>query len=361
MNLFFADLHGHSVVSDGHYVRGGLKDQFDREHNTPAAYFEYARDVAGLHVVALTDHVPVLDEASLQAILDEAERWNEPGRFVALGGYEWERIGAQAAGERIGDHTPVYFPSSRGRVIPRGAGQGGVDSLCRELKPLGALAHAGHPCYWGLTDWRMDYGEIRPNAAMLFTELDLVDERYVSRTYCTEYAGCEAWHPEAAADRSVQAGLAAGVRIGFVGESDSHDGRPGSGPLTGLWAERLDRESVFDALRRRRVYATTGARLRLETFSLAGCPMGSATTVAGPAVDLHARIVGTEPIARVELVAATRGADTPFPTLQEWTPGTREIDLHEEVSFPGRDGFGYLRILQEDGHRAWSSPVWLGE
>ena len=226
--------------------------QFDRESNTPANYFRYARDVAGLDIVALTDHVPVLNEESLQTILDEAERWNEPGRFVALGGYEWERIGAQALGERVGDHTPVVKHG-----IPRP----------------------------------------RPTAR--------------SRP---------AWPRES---ESVLSAKATATTASPAADPSPPFGRSAS----------------------------------TASPSLTRC----AAAAAGSTVDLHARIVGTKPIARVEFVAAWKGAGNPFPTLQAWAPGRQEVDLHEDVFFPGRGGFGYLRILQEDGHRAWSSPVWLGE
>src|SRR5690606_17668061 len=75
------DLHGHSNRSDG----TGLPDD----------YLRYARAVAALDIVALSDHdhygVEALDQhpeiwAELQAA---AARFHEPGRFVTLPAYEW--------------------------------------------------------------------------------------------------------------------------------------------------------------------------------------------------------------------------------------------------------------------------------
>ena len=77
----WADLHGHSVRSDG--------------TGTPEAYYRYARDVAGLDVAALTDHdhwgLPFLDESSegWREIREATEAHYEPGRFVTIHGYEW--------------------------------------------------------------------------------------------------------------------------------------------------------------------------------------------------------------------------------------------------------------------------------
>ena len=87
--------------------------------------------------------------------------------------------------------------------------------------------------------------------------------------------------------------LARGYRMGVVGGSDSHDGRPGAdapgyqerryaqGALTALLAESLTLDGVHEALRARRCYATTGARILLDCQR--GRPPASARpTAAAP-------------------------------------------------------------------------------
>ncbi|MEN8163434.1 MAG: DUF3604 domain-containing protein, partial [Acidobacteriota bacterium] len=79
--VFWADLHGHSGLSDG--------------TGTPEDYFSYARDVAGLDIAALTDHdhwgIDFLDTSPKMwaEIGEQVENFHEPGRFVTLFGYEW--------------------------------------------------------------------------------------------------------------------------------------------------------------------------------------------------------------------------------------------------------------------------------
>ena len=64
-------------------------------------------------------------------------------------------------------------------------------------------------------------------------------------------------------------------RVGIVANSDGHKGRPGAcypgasffgsyGGLTCFLAERLDRDAIFESMRRRRHYATTGNRAFLS-------------------------------------------------------------------------------------------------
>ena len=79
--ILWADLHGHSSRSDG--------------TGTPADYYRYAREVAALDVAALTDHdhwgILPLDRHPeiLAEIRAAARRYDEPGRFLALLGFEW--------------------------------------------------------------------------------------------------------------------------------------------------------------------------------------------------------------------------------------------------------------------------------
>ena len=102
-----------------------------------------------------------------------------------------------------------------------------------------------------------------------------------------------------------------GYRMGFVGGSDSHDGRPGAdtpgwqerryaqGGLTGLYAPELTLEAVHEALRARRCYATTGARMVLQ-LEADGQMMGADhSTSTRPTISLA--VTGTAPLERVEL------------------------------------------------------------
>ncbi|MEZ5738450.1 MAG: DUF3604 domain-containing protein [Burkholderiaceae bacterium] len=70
-------------------------------------------------------------------------------------------------------------------------------------------------------------------------------------------------------------GFELGHRCGVVCNSDGHKGRPGAsypgaatfgayGGLTCFLAGELTRDGLFDALRRRHHYGTTGCRLHLD-------------------------------------------------------------------------------------------------
>ena len=100
--ILWADLHGHSGLSDG--------------TGTPREFLRYARDVAALDIAALTDHdhwgvQPLATHPELwEGIRDEVETFNDPpGRFVTLLGFEWTNW--------IFGHRHVLYFGGEGAVL----------------------------------------------------------------------------------------------------------------------------------------------------------------------------------------------------------------------------------------------------
>ena len=155
-----------------------------------------------------------------------------------------------------------------------------------------------------------------------------------------------------------------------MGGSDNHTGMPGralryaerdefhtyGGGLTAVWAEDLTREAIFDAVRARHCYATSGARIFLD-LRLEGARMGSELTwpqrgrPRRVAIEAH----GTCALRSVALVKNNRDLKT-----WTWRPRTEDVELEFEDAEPARNGdYYYVRVIQEDEHHAWSSPIWI--
>ena len=118
-------------------------------------------------------------------------------------------------------------------------------------------------------------------------------------------------------------------------------------------APELTREAIIQALRERRCYATTGARIVLD-FRVNGHGMGEEFTTAVPDVAVTARVVGTAKLARLEVVCNGSAVLSQSATATAPPRSPRRLPLSEEQT-----SYLYLRATQSDGHVAWSSPVWV--
>lgn len=176
------------------------------------------------------------------------------------------------------------------------------------------------------------------------------------------------WHKSEKPGSGVFNALRRGYRLGFIGSGDSHAGMPGrSHPQDRQWcvhqksgfacvyAPELTREAVFDALKQRRCYATTGARILLE-FSVNAAPMGQTVLLSRPdetrVIRVHA--IGTD---RFRLLRIVKNNEE----LTRRELRDDEVFFEYQDLSPGTEGdFYYVRLVQEDENTAWSSPVWVG-
>jgi hypothetical protein len=112
--------------------------------------------------------------------------------------------------------------------------------------------------------------------------------------------------------------LSRGYRIGICANSDDHKGRPGAsypgagrfgslGGLTCILTRQLDRQHVFDALRSRHFYATTGNRslvnVRVTTADNRPAMMGDVLE-AGSELRCCRSTLPAPPVERLSFVTA---------------------------------------------------------
>lgn len=336
--VLWADLHGHTGLSDG--------------TGTPDDYFAYARDVARLDVVALTDHdhwgVRFLDATPelWRQIRQSVDVFHDPPRFTTILGYEWT---SWLHGHRhvlaFGGELDVLSSMSEATDTP--------DELWKALRgrPVLTFAHhsAGAPI---ATNWAFAPDPV----------LEPVTE-IVSVHGSSEALDSPGLIHGPVAGNFVRDALDHGYRFGFIGSGDSHDGHPGlvhlqappaHGGLAAILAVDNTRAGVLDALRRRRVYATNGARIWLDV-ELDGEPMGTALQepVATRRQELRIEAVGTAPIAHVDIV---RSGEV---TTSTGAAGSEVWDAAEMIDALGRGDYVYVRVVQEDGRAAWSSPIYV--
>ncbi len=350
--IWWGDPHVHTALSDG--------------VASPDFALAYGRDVACLDFTAITDHdieyhhawftrwCQRLTDQAWMALAETIGRYRIGGRFAVLRGYEW-------TGRPYGDRC-VYLWSD-GSAICRYEPNGAVtpSALWRALRGMAphqalVVPHTPASSFMG-TDWT-EHDE----------ELETLVEIY-SMHGASECAGGPLEMIGAVPGRHVRDALARGYRLGFVAGGDMHSSQPGNpvlalGPyrtlrfkpgLTAVVADRLEERAILDAMRDRRTYATTGARILLQ-FSVNGVPLGGQLLLgAGEAVVVQGSVHGTAALAEVTVVRD--GAP-----VYVARPRQEDVEIRWEDQPPaegGRGSYYYLRAIQVDGEVAWSSPVWV--
>ncbi|MFT5679594.1 MAG: hypothetical protein ACI8RZ_000498 [Myxococcota bacterium] len=317
---YWGDLHGQSGETVG--------------INTARRYLEFARDLAFLDITSHQGNAFQINAAFWQHLNELTAEFNVPGQFLAIPGYEW------SGNTAVGGDRNVYFR--------------------HEHRPVRRSSHAL------LTD-RSDIGSDCTDAGMLFEALQ--DEDVFAYAHVGgRYADIAVAHDDRI-ERSVEVHSAwgtfewilhdafdLGYRVGVVANSDGHKGRPGAsypgaatfgayGGLTCFPMTALTRDDLFAAIRRRRHYATTGARIGLtqtvrfpdfsEKFAedprLGPCDsevvevadMGDILRTDAETVDVDFTVQAAAPIERVEVRVGT----TTVQTLRPYSTHGRRIRL----------------------------------
>lgn len=308
---FWADLHGQSEETIG---TGTIQE-----------YFRFARDRAFLDIASHQGNDFQITDDFWQHLQETTRAMNQAGRFVTFPGWEWS--GNTGLG---GDRNVVFrdeggsvFRSSRALVDP-GESVAPVADTVEDL---------------------FDQLEGSDPAAMLiahvggrYADLDRHREELERAVEVHSAWGTFEWMLDDA--------FRLGYRVAIVANSDGHKGRPGAsspgastfgsyGGLTCVLAERLDRESVWEAYRQRRVFATTGARILLDVTTETGLAMGSVVTAGTAIPEFRVAVHGTAPIERVEF---RNGTDV-IGVLRPWKnpdPGNRVKLLWQGATVRGR-------------------------
>ena len=261
--LFWGELHGHSHASDG--------------MEQPHEYYEFARDVAFCDFAALTDHDFWFTDRDWKENSRITKSYNNSPHFVTFMAYEWTQNFRSDEG-----HHNVYYLDDTGPLVSV-VHHPTEPELFSELKNrvdperVIVIPHAHKPGTWTNLD----------------PQIKLLAEIYSKH-------GMFEWYGNR---------FSARAPIGFVAGSDEHSGHPGNsqqgywevhGGITAVYAEKLNRSSLWEGLRKRCVYATTGCRAILDIRTEEG-HMGDSITVSKPPV-VTAVAVGDGPIEKIDII-----------------------------------------------------------
>ncbi len=307
-------------------------------------FYTYAREVAGFDfAAAMLFSYNVCVGNVWEEVKRAATRFTRSGEFVAVPGIEF---GTPPDGSHRKAHffhhaervPPIFFEERPPALEPRFTCRFRPDTvLCRDLDHFYETVSA-----YG--------GTVSGHFHTLEYERETLAEMWQKQS------------GSAGEEQRIFGLLNRGMRLGLVAGSDTHDSMPGNpAPEPGcvqaagfmaVLADEVTPQALHEAVVRRRVYGTTGARIALRVDA-SGHPMGSAVPAAVPRA-FQVQVEGTGPLARVELVRQGAVVDGVEPAGTAW-----EGSLADPGKGGGAAAWYLIRVTQKDGHRAWSSPLWF--
>ncbi len=302
LRRYWADLHGQSGETIG--------------MGTAEEYFRYARDKAFVDMVGHQGNDFQITDAFWKKLNELTAQFDQPGKFVCLPGYEW------SGNTGMGGDRNVFY-RREGRPIRRSShilveGATSTDAIYTADKLFETLV--GEDC------------RVIAHVGGRYADVKYAHDGRVERTVEVHSTwGTFEWILHDAFEK--------GFRVGVVCHSDDHKGRPGAttpgastfgaiGGLSCYFMPELTRDALFEALRRRHHYGTTGTRLFLDvrgTFErdvtgfsedpklgpamelpVRAAMMGDIIRPMAVPMTLSVEAIGTAPLERVDILHGTQ-------------------------------------------------------
>lgn len=298
LRRYWGDLHGQSGETVG---AGSIEN-----------YFAFARDLALIDIAEHQANDFQISDAYWDRINRTTRDFEVPGKFLAVPGYEW------SGNTGLGGDRNVFY-RNEGRPIHRSS-----HVLLSETEVS--------------TD-------ARPTARDLFAALADEDAvviahvggRYADITYAHDArleTAVEIHSSWGTFEWLLHEAFSQGFRVGVICHSDDHKGRLGAtspgassfgaiGGLTCYLMPELTRDALFEALRCRHHYGTTGVRIYLDVrgqfespveveagISTPSAMMGDIVRPRGQPMRLEVSTVGTAPIQQVDVFHGARLVQT---------------------------------------------------
>ena len=305
---YFGNLHSHTGNSDG--------------EGTPEEAYNFARDSAGLDFLAVTDHVEQIDPIEWYNQITTANQQTANGSYVALIGYEW--------GSPLDGHINVF--NTNNLILTLGWFYDDWDGFRQWVidnpPAFTEFNHPGDPSY--ATTWN-DFEYLGGDNDSIFRLMEFQSPQQATDWY--EFALKKGWH------------------LSPVWNQDNHSADWGTkdNGRAGIWATELTKTALYEAIKKRRTFATTDKNASIW-LDISGVPMGG-TVQKEMDAPVHISLVdgNNESWSNIEMVSQNG-------IIDNFSSTTSSLDTILLVT-PGNDEWIFIRARQPDGDYIWSAPV----
>jgi len=340
--LYRGEYHRHTEISWDGGADGSLEDMF-----------RYAQDAGQLDWIGNGDHDNGAGREYPWWLTQKFSDAYYHAGFTPM--FTYERSVSYPHG-----HRNVMFARRGVRTLARlappagGKAEGGVHPddtkmLYRYLTEFNGLC-ASHTSATGMgTDWRDNHPLREPVVEIYQGDRMSYEKETAPRAGYDPKSGIEpaniaGWFPKG----FVNVALAEkGYKLGFQASSDHWSTHIS---FFIILAEGRDRQSLLDAVLKRRCY---GATDNILVDFRSGDQLMGAEVTSDRAPGFQAHVVGTGKLAKVEVLRDSEVvASLPTQGTEckgEWTDPQPRTGAH----------YYYLRVQQDDGELAWASPIWV--
>ena len=350
-------LRGYEISSGGKTYRIYRGDthrhtEFSMDGNNDGSLFQtyrYALDAASLDYLLVSEHnfQGGPDNPYINWVLQQAaDLFSVSGAFQPFYGYE--------RSVRYPDGHRNILLTKRGTptlpILPEESSHAsGAGRLYEYLRRNGGIA-ISHTSATGMgTDWRDNDPEVEPL-------VEIFQGDRVSAEYEGAPLAADGNRPSTQAGGFEPAGYvwnawAKGYKLGVQAASD-HLSTHYSYACT--IAEDFTREGLIDAMKQRHNYGATDNIVLDYRMEANGGEylQGDIVKVDGD-FRLTVNILGTSPIRQVDIIK-----NQEFLYTRQKLPQTVEFAYEDAGKAAGEDYY-YVRVVQNDGNVAWSSPIWV--
>lgn len=331
------DLHRHTALSGDGVGDGSLWD-----------FYRYVLDAASMDFSTVTDHQGGSSAYAWWLTQKSTDLFYNPGRLTSI--YAYERSVLYPNG-----HRNIIFPKRGAPILPiaREENQGkkrSADVVLPYLRQYDAIAFRHTTATNQGTDWKDHNNELEPL-------VEIFQGHRVVYEHEGGPHGATADKPYLQRSGYQPAGffwnaLAKGYRMGVEASSD-HCSTHIS--YSCIITEGDSREALIDAMRKRHSYGATDNIVMDFRVQADGKEylQGDALETSGR-YTLEIDTIGTGPIRRIDVIHNESYAYALTPT------GKSAVNFSYTDPHPAKgENRYYVRLMQEDGALAWSSPVWV--